>query len=508
MSNYENRMQRDLVTDAIVTESNEEFILPDYMPEIGRVLRVSATLLPDEPFPETGGTEFSGKIEYRLLYGDGEGNITEAPLEGRYRYRLQNPEARALTLFTEERIETVGARPTAPRKLGIRTRIYARPHLLVEEEIGVPLTALVGEGTPVERVEKEIKLLHRNAFASGLLHAEGSFTVEDAPADTLSLLSVQSAFLPEEKTARDGYLSVRGRLIFTLLLKKEGELPSVKVCTIPVEEEIPTEGARFGDAVALRAFLSSPAITLEEEGENTTLLIDAEYSLSCVLSHNQAASVLEDLYIHSMHHDIVRKPLTTEALIGCASGNFTVGAECALPADFSASGCLFPSFALKEATVSHVGEKAIVVGTLTVHLLSFGSGEVGRCELALPFRTELALGGMENDEKLSLFVCPVGGNAQASEGGVRLSTELAVDVTATRPLSLSLPSALIKKGDILPKEAPTVTLYYPCDSDTLWSVGKRYGVPLSLLKQENGMPEDEDATAPLDGYAYLFVNKL
>ena len=62
MSNYENRMQRDLVTDAIVTESNEEFILPDYMPEIGRVLRVSATLLPDEPFPETGGTEFSGGV--------------------------------------------------------------------------------------------------------------------------------------------------------------------------------------------------------------------------------------------------------------------------------------------------------------------------------------------------------------------------------------------------------------------------------------------------------------
>lgn len=508
MSNYENCAERDLVTDAVFTESNEEFILPDYMPEIGRVLRVSATLLPDEPFPETGGTEFSGKIEYRLLYGDGEGNITEAPLEGRYRYRLQAPEGRALTLFTEERIESVGARPTAPRKLGIRTRIYARPHMLADEEIAVPLSVLTGEGASVETVEKEIKLLRRKAFTSGLLHAEGSFTVEDTLTDALSLLSVQSAFLPEEKTASDGYLSVRGRLIFTLLLKKDGELPFVKVCTLPIEEEIPAEGARLGDAVTLRAFVGSPAITLEAEGENTALLVDAEYSLSCVLSHNQAASVLEDLYVHGMHHDIMRKTVTSEALIGCASGNFTVGAECALPADFSASGCLFPSFALKEATVSHVGEKAIVVGTLTAHLLSFGSGEVGRCELSLPFRTELALGGVENEDRLSLFVSPVGGSAQASDGGVRLSTELAVDVTAIRPLSLSLPSALIKKGEILPKTTPTITLYYPCDSDTLWSVGKRYSVPLSVLKQENGMPEDEDILAPLDGYAYLFVNKL
>lgn len=508
MSNYENCAERDLVTDAVFTESNEEFILPDYMPEIGRVLRVNATLLPDEPYPETGGTEFSGRIEYRLLYGDGEGNITEAPLEGRYRYRVPHAEAVTPIAFTEERIESVGARPTAPRKLGIRTRIYARPHLLLEEEIGTPLSRLVGEGTPAEAVEKELKLLSRTVCSSGILHAEGQFSIEDTPADALSLLSVQSAYLPEEKEARDGYLSLRGKLLFTILLKEEGKVPFVKLCSLPIEEEIPAEGARHGDAVTVRAHVGSPAITLEADGEHTSLLLDAEYTLTAVLARNRTVSLLEDLYVHGMYHDVIKKTVTAEALIGCASGNFTVGTECPLPADVRSDGCLFPSFTLKEATVSRVGEKAVVTGALTVSFLSFGEGEVGRCELPFPFRAELPLGKTEDmGETLALHVTPIGGSAQAGGAGVRLSTELAIEVTAIGSIPLSLPHAVIKTGEVAKEEQPTVVLYYPTDGDTLWSVGKKYGMPLSQLKKGNGIPAEEDVTAPLDGYAYLFVSE-
>ena len=63
MANFENRIQRDILTDTVFTEANEEFILPDYMPEIGRVLRVSAALLPDECYIGSDAAEFSGRVE-------------------------------------------------------------------------------------------------------------------------------------------------------------------------------------------------------------------------------------------------------------------------------------------------------------------------------------------------------------------------------------------------------------------------------------------------------------
>lgn len=508
MSNYENRVQRDLVTDAVFTESNEEFILPDYMPEIGRVLRVGATLLPEEHYAGSDSTEFSGRVEYRLLYSDSEGNVTEAPLEGRYRYLLPSGGADAPLTYTEERIESVNARPTAPRKLGIRARIFARPHMLKEEAIGTPVEALAGED-PTETLEREISILARIPFSSGIPTAEGSFTIEGASPDALTLLSTLSHLLPESKEVHDGYISVRGKLIFTLLLKKQEALPFVKVCSIPFEEEFPLDGAKAGDALSLRAALGAPTVSFEAAGEDTTLIIGADCTLSGVVLRNESVSVVEDLYVHGARHEIARKPFSTDSLIGTASGNVTVSADLPLPSDFKREGTLFPAFSVKESEISRVGDKTVVAGTLSASLLCFREDDIEKCELSLPFRAELPLASRESEgESFTATVTPIGGGAEPCGDGVRLSTELALSVTSTRPVTLSLPCAIQKLEDTFFSKCPTVTIYYPTDGDTLWSVGKRYGVPLSTLKKRNGMPESAESYMPLDGYAYLFVNGL
>ena len=176
MSKFENRIQKDLVTDPVFTEANEEFILPDYMPEIGRVLRVSASLLPEECYLGSDAAEFAGRVEYRLLYSDSEGTVTEAPLEGRYRYRMPHGEKKIVTAYTDEVIESVSARPSAPRKLGIRTRIAAMPHLLYEEEIGSSVSSLVGE-CDVETREGEGFSAEHHALPMVTLHMEERFTL-------------------------------------------------------------------------------------------------------------------------------------------------------------------------------------------------------------------------------------------------------------------------------------------------------------------------------------------
>lgn len=505
MSNYENRIQRDLVTDAVFTESNEDFILPDYMPEIGRVLRVSAVLLPEAHYEGSDETEFSGRIEYRLLYGDGEGNITEAPLEGRYRYRVANGGKASLVTDTEERIESVNARPTSPRKLSIRTRIYARPCMLTEETLGVSPTSLFGS-LPFEAITNEAEVLERDSFSSGTLHAEGRFALENLSPDDVTLIAVEAVAAPEGKEARNGYLSLRGSLVFTLLLKKGEELPFVKVCTLPFEEEITAEGAKVGDHLCLRAFVASPTVTFEADGDGTSLLIDTEYSLSGMLSRNQRISFPTDLYAHGVQTTLDRRSVSLEKLQGTAATCLTVSADAPLPEEMR-TGTLLPRFTLKESCVSRVGEKAVAEGVLSVLLLSFGERMTEKCELALPFRAELSLPSREG-EVLSLSVTPLYGSAQANGETVHLSAEISVSVLSHLPFSISLPISAERLADAPRTDAATLLLYYPTDSDTLFSVGKKYGVPISSLKRLNGIPEAEESTAPLDGYSYLFVNEV
>ncbi len=510
MSSFENRVQKDLVTDNVFTESNEDFILPDYMPEIGRVLRLSSALLPEECYLGSDGAEFSGRIEYRLLYSDGEGNMTEAPLLGRYRYRIPMGEGGASVAYTDEKIESVSTRPTAPRKLNIRARISARPHLLREEKATPSLFSLVGEAS-AETLTETAEVLSRRACFSGVLHSEDRFTVEDGHPDDLTLLSVRGEVLPESAIASDGYLSVRGKLVTTLLLKKDGGSPFLKVFAQSFEEEIAAEDCRMGDGVTLRAFCGAPAVSFEEEGDATAVLLDMEYSLSGVIYRGESISYLKDVYLHGAHAEVGRHSLDGESLVGCFTGNFTVAGDAPLSSDFKCEGkCLYPTFSLKESNASLLDGRCIIEGTLAVSLLALSTDENERCELSFPFRVELPLGAMTHAEDTVQFsVVPVGGTASLGTGVVRLSTELAVSACARRPYTVSLPVSVIKVAESERRDGSTVIVYFPTDEDTLWSVGKRYGIPLSELQKQNGIPTDGDTDADskksLDGYAYLLI---
>ncbi len=512
MSIFENRVQRDLLTDTVFTEVNEEFILPDYMPEIGRVLRVSAALFPDECYVGSDAAEFSGRVEYRLLYSDGEGTLTEAPLEGRYRYRLPIGDAQIVTAYTDEEIESVGARPSAPRKLGIRTRIAAKPHLLYEETVGRAPEALIGD-VPMETRRRELCFAKWHALTFGTRHAEERFLLEGIAPEALSLISLKGEMLCESATAHEGYISVRGRLLVSVMLGCVGGAPLLRCYTLPVDEELPCEGASAEDAVFLRGFCGAPALSMEAEGDGTALILDAEYTLQGCLHRNAPFTLLEDLYAHGAYHTLERRAVTAERFLGCYLGNLTVDGTVALPEGLAAEGrTLVPHFTVKERSFMMTGDRCVVTGTLSVLLLALGAGE-DRCELALPFRIELPMGfvGEEGDE-IEVYLSPVGGEARAAGDTLRLSTELAVAARAYRPISLSVPVSATHTKDAPPRDDSSVTVYYPSDGDTLWSVGKAYALPLETLRKQNGLPTEgepdaSDATS-LDGYSYLITSAL
>ena len=48
----------------VITELSEEFSLPDYQPEMKRLLRVRATVLPSDQYVGAGNVECSGRIDY------------------------------------------------------------------------------------------------------------------------------------------------------------------------------------------------------------------------------------------------------------------------------------------------------------------------------------------------------------------------------------------------------------------------------------------------------------
>ena len=65
----ESLQYQNLLLDRILTQDiTQELSLPDYQPEIKRLLRVNATIQPPTRYIGGGNIEFSGNVDFTVLY--------------------------------------------------------------------------------------------------------------------------------------------------------------------------------------------------------------------------------------------------------------------------------------------------------------------------------------------------------------------------------------------------------------------------------------------------------
>ena len=68
-------MQIPLCEKTVLTEVSGDFSLPDYQPEIKRLLRIRPCVLPAAPYAGAGNAEFSGTLDYYVLYMGNDGGL-------------------------------------------------------------------------------------------------------------------------------------------------------------------------------------------------------------------------------------------------------------------------------------------------------------------------------------------------------------------------------------------------------------------------------------------------
>ena len=197
------------------------------------------------------------------------------------------------------------------------------------------------------------------------------------------------------------------------------------------------------------------------------------------------------------------------------SGNFTVEGECTLAEDTTVPIC---SVSVKDASLSWEGKRALVTGEARAELLCHGmeEGENKKHffvkETSFPFRIEAdtPFGVLPTDKK-SFALLPAFTETTMQGTRVHLSCEMMLSLDAQREEKYSVPDS-ISKLECEKRHKDILSIHYPTDKDSLWSVGKKYGISTALLAEQNGIPLDE-STAPddaktLDGMAWLFASEI
>ncbi len=493
------KAQLKLCDKTVSAELSNDYTLPDYQPEIRRVLRVSATVLPTSKYVGTSRCELSGAVDYKLLYVGSDGRLYTAPLASEYSVSVPLELGEGIELSEEIALlcdayaEGVSARVSAPRRLSVKSRVCVR--------VRGYGSAVLEEQVTGECDEKSVQRLIASSRSEHIRTGVGEsreLTAEiDMPSESTRVVDASAELYIAEARASDSFVDCEGEVRLTLLLcddEGDGEIKTV-VHKLPFEESVELEESVGECGCTARGYVSDLKVSADEGSILCVMSVFTE-----VAAHAESETVYtKDLYSTEKKSECAYKSFKVPTQLCSVSSNFSQNEKIELTerdsalgavvvcsfCECSASGCVYDN---GKYTMSGNSKYSVVIRK---------DEEYSTYERDIPFRYEFS--GEGPAQSYFASVSPISCDVRIDGNVMSVASELSViaQMSGEREISYVSDVRYLEGGISV---CGDMIVSYPDNEDTLWSVSKRYSCPLIKLE---GICEPE---AKLDGVDYIIVN--
>ncbi len=524
-------MQVPILDRTLTTELVGDYSLPDYQPEIKRLLRIGTNVLPPNRFAGSDGMELNGMLDYYVLYMGHDNGIYCAPLSAEYRMEAE-PNAEGW-----ERLSSVGepmiclcdavaeapvGRVTAPRRLNIRCKIKANAKLYGE----CPLEGEGEEDTTVEKLMDETDISRLYWGLGEMLPLQDDVIL--SPADSeWRVVCAEGQVMMTEATAAIGTVNCRGEVTLKLTLcpaETEDEFASdtadgrsappltIMQRKIPFTQAVEVDGVTPSCSATACGCCTEISVEMEEGHVHVDMGVVTEVKAQ----KNESIPYVKDLYSTRREGTCRYAEYPTESAVRAFNGNFTLSDSLPLSEvgmDPAARIADVTARAVPESLVTDTEKgRCLLTGICRCHLLLLRDGEYSSADMELPFRYEFddqtpvkvgdTAGSMGFDGAVTVVNC----RARMDGERVGVDAELAVSLRTHRPAPL-IALTDVTFGDEVSRRRGEYVICFPAPTDTVWTVAKRYHAPMAALTAANNLPAstDTDSVASLEGVGYLIV---
>lgn len=498
------RYQDQLIDRTLTQDISQELSLPDYQPEIKRLLRITATPQPPTRYIGGGNIEFSGNVDFNILYAGEDGALYCFPASADYTMRTSTDADGALAYLPDDNMtcyalldtDMVSCRVAGPRKLTARCRMHAHIRAYgtaAPEEIWQGTLC----GTPQRLREEMVASRVLCGTSEPILLRDEILPDRPEDTDTLRLISAEASVLPEEITTATDRITCRGQTALKLLLQRDATseddtppLPTTILRKLPFSAEIPVSGLLSGGDAIVNGSCTELHLTLEDG----KIACELEMLLEARTQHREMISYTRDLCIVGQHATVETTQERITRPLRSLSSNFSQN-EIVQPKDsgipqsatlIDVCGTPIPD----SIALTTEGNRCVISGNCRYSIIYSNEGELASRELELPFRCTSDLGSTTQFSPDALCydhsVRVVGCRARLDERDGRLSidTELGIALRLWEVNSFS-PVSLVHLEESCTKPTGSRTIYYPLPDETLWSVAKRYCSSVEQLALSN-----------------------
>lgn len=485
MDKKDHRLTVPYSGQSTVTECGEEFNLPDYYPEVRRVVSTLCRVLPESLYDSGDSLEQGGVVAFTVLYLGDDGALAAVPLTCDFSAVLQLPSDRGdCVISATTTAEAVTCRCVAPRRLSLKARL--RTTAAGDRRIGAEPSITADGGTPtaaekisVQTLEKTLPQMRR---ATGKVTGTVSGEIRDR-AGTKPVMC-DGEIMINEASLTDGGVTLRGEAVLWCICFGGDGLYYKTVSRVPFEEKVPLDGDELNGGSA-RGWGRCAAVSVKDS-EDGTLVWDMEYDLECEAAQNAEVILAADMYSAMHGGSTVMEECETLSLLRCHTGRLSISGSGGRGGNITPGDYAIGSFGKAVCDrVDRSGSRLTVTGTAEVRVPMCGGGEAFEECVKLPFRYECDCPGDGDGELVWRCDAAVTDCSARLEGDrVNVTAELGISLFA----GLRTPTAYVKSLELdrtvgIPDGDNVVRIYYPEEGETAWDITKKYRIPRTAVTE-------------------------
>ena len=496
--------------EAVFCESTGDFSLPEYMPEIGKMLKVEPRILSTGRYIGADRAEFSGSVVYSVLYTGEDGEPFYTTLSGDYEYTVplgEASDAERVEIYDETSLDSISVRASGPRRISVRARIKAQPHIMYEKKDGSQDAYRVEDESYQVLEESYTERYHRH-FESGELELSDVFSPSSSP--DIEPIGCDGWAVVSEIVFSNNAVICRGdaeyRVLYFDVSGGERRLHSTKK-KLRFEHATEISGVCAGAGARATARVISAEMSRAEGQSDISITI--RLNIIGELTTEKKRSYVCDVYSCTHELDVEKKTHRYRSGGVCKNFNFSYHAQKKFPEGMAVSDVCASYGEAKIESVEMKNGVAHVCGSICVDCILMesvgGSHEYSCLSVPMPFKCELALDGASEEYELSIVPEVSGVRVRMDRDCVSADAELYLCTLISGVESRTI----VDKTEVLrarPARPSAITVYYPDKGESLWSVCKKYSVSLASVRSVNegaDIPSAADGT--LDGVGRILI---
>lgn len=521
-------IQYPICTRENVSEISGDFTLPDYQPDIKRLIKIGTNVQIPARYVGDARIEFSGSIDYFVTYAGSDGEVYCIPLSSDYSLLcpLDNREdydfGDGSVFFCKCTADDVTGKVLGPKKINIRCRLKSRTDVFGMRNLNCKMLG-EDEKNSIERLNKTVstaELLHTVSETSRLCDN----VIPDSSLGDLRVICAEGSVFITDVTPSVGSAAVRGDMNVKLLLCRENNgdeksLPFVMNRKIPFSVTVDMPMLSSDCKVCAVGKCADISVEVGGDDENAAdyrsnaMKIDCGLILEVFGTRNKDTLLCLDMFSTAYESDLVCEDMTLPRLMTAGNGNFTLERSVLLDETSIPSGSrVIDSSAVAEfENVSFDRGRFIIGGNAHFNVMCEKDGDISTFDIPVPFKYETDAPNTPHDfDKLhcTAYFNITNTRARTDSERIALDAEVCLLYMIFEDTTVSVPSSCELYSGI-PRKRGEYVVCYPAPTESVWSVAKRYHTPVAKLAEINSLPvlapEAEDTPESLGGIKFLIV---